>query len=621
MSTLEISHAGQTWRFTDQAVVVGRDASCDVVIGSPLVSRHHLRLEPTGPDWLLVDSSTGGTWEGSVRLTRTEVGAGKTVRLGTGTDAPLLRISASGAPQRPGGALVPGHAAHEATEVAGSELAVECSGRTHRLRPGQDYRFGRADDNDIVSANPTVSRHHGVFRYAADGWVFEDLGSARGSHLDGRADTRFRLGGINVLMLGDRDAGERVVTSGSGERQRTPGGRLRAATGRRRGLVAAIAAVLVLALVGGGGWLLLSNRTSSPDLERLARGTVHVITSTGSGSGTILDAQQGLILTNAHVAAPQASGLAVRYESLDSELGKEPTTIQIAVSEGMDRDALPRFRAEVAAADGYLDLAVLRIVRTEDNGNLAQALAGLTQIETGRSADVKTGQQIWAVGYPGAAQTNSPTYTQGIVSGVRNDPRLGGVLLLNSDVNINSGNSGGLATDAAGRIIGVPTRVDRLQTGPGLSGLVPIDLAKPLLDAARSGTAYTSPWSVPAPQAEVSEVTISLPVANEPVVGSCAGGRRLGPGADAMSVLVNYTGLPADAKHQDLLVRVIDIANSTAIGQQLSANSYPLRLPESGCVAVTLPLRTPLRAGVRYGLQVGLGGTHKTVSTATFTLS
>lgn len=54
-----------------QALVVGRDASCDIVIDTPNVSRYHCRLERR-PDGILVSDmgSTNGTWTGGERLTR-----------------------------------------------------------------------------------------------------------------------------------------------------------------------------------------------------------------------------------------------------------------------------------------------------------------------------------------------------------------------------------------------------------------------------------------------------------------------------------------------------------------------------------------------------------------------
>src|SRR5204863_351351 len=85
--------------------------------------------------------------------------------------------------------------------------------------------------------------------------------------------------------------------------------------------------------------------------------------------------------------------------------------VMLAVSDGRDRPARARYRAEVVAADGYLDLAVLRI-STDDRGNaLAEgALRDLVDVELARSADVRSADPVWVVGFPGLAQSDAATY-------------------------------------------------------------------------------------------------------------------------------------------------------------------------------------------------------------------
>jgi DNA-binding CsgD family transcriptional regulator len=71
---------------------------------------------------------------------------------------------------------------------------------------GMLLRLGRAADNDVVlSGEPTVSRHHAELVGDDDGWSVRDLGSHNGTHVNGTrlADgaTR-RVGPTDVIGLG-----------------------------------------------------------------------------------------------------------------------------------------------------------------------------------------------------------------------------------------------------------------------------------------------------------------------------------------------------------------------------------------------------------------------------------
>src|SRR5690606_26096561 len=84
-------------------------------------------------------------------------------------------------------------------------------------------------------------------------------------------------------------------------------------------------------------------------------------------------------------------------------------------------------------------------------------LDGLTAVALGRSADVSTGDQINIFGYPDVADSAAATLTRGSVSGAVRDERIGeNRSSFNIDADIRAGNSGGLAADDDGRIIGVP---------------------------------------------------------------------------------------------------------------------------------------------------------------------
>ena len=68
---------------TSAGVVVGKDPTCDAAIDDPFVSTRHLRIEPQGARWALVDlGSTNGTFISGARVTRAELPLGVPVQLG-----------------------------------------------------------------------------------------------------------------------------------------------------------------------------------------------------------------------------------------------------------------------------------------------------------------------------------------------------------------------------------------------------------------------------------------------------------------------------------------------------------------------------------------------------------
>lgn len=241
----------------------------------------------------------------------------------------------------------------------------------------------------------------------------------------------------------------------------------------------------------------------------LAHAVVQVLMFTseglvGTGSGTIID-PSGLILTNAHVATPS-----------DLQL----TELQVALTGKSDHPAVPTYDAEVAAADTVLDLAVIRVTATLDGSPLPEAFPF---VKVGDSDLLDIGDDISIFGYPGIGG-NTITFTSGQVSGFTGEAVLGDRAWIKTDATIAGGNSGGLAANVAGEIIGVPTRsgttseivdcrvivdtnrdgvIDDRDTcvplGGFINGLRPIAFAASLISASRSGVAYVPIGGLPEP--------------------------------------------------------------------------------------------------------------------------
>jgi serine protease Do len=258
---------------------------------------------------------------------------------------------------------------------------------------------------------------------------------------------------------------------------------------------------------------------SSEDRGNLVNATVQVLmqfkkdgefVSLNWGSGTIISAD-GMIVTNAHVASPASQG----------DPDNEPDRLVIALFESEDKPPVPSYIATLEAVDGYLDLAVLQINATVDGSSVDTADLHLPFVEMGNPTEIHIGDHLNIIGFP-AIGGETITYTDGNVSGFASEDQIGERAWIKTDATISGGNSGGLAADDDGKIVGVPTSLG--QSGSGMdcrpqqdtndngqlddgdfcvpisnfiADVRPINFAKPLIDAAQSGKIYASPYRLP----------------------------------------------------------------------------------------------------------------------------
>ncbi len=202
-----------------------------------------------------------------------------------------------------------------------------------------------------------------------------------------------------------------------------------------------------------------------------------------SGSGTILDGDRGLILTNFHVIGEPETG----------ELFNGDGTAIIGVM-APDLRGAPVLRYVARLVDGSPedDLAVLRIQSLFDDPNAAlPANLGLIAIERGDSDDLLPGDALAVIGYPGLGGS-TVTFTEGVVSGFL-DENLDGVYeWIKTDAEVNPGNSGGLAIDHDGRFIGVPSAgYSRADVAGKISLIRPGAVALPIFDGIALGDRIT----------------------------------------------------------------------------------------------------------------------------------
>ena len=155
----------------------------------------------------------------------------------------------------------------------------------------------------------------------------------------------------------------------------------------------------------------------------------------GVGSGFIIS-DDGFVLTNAHVVE-----------------GADEVTVTLN-----DRR---EFKAKVLGADRRSDVALLKLAAT-----------GLPYLRTGDSSKIRVGEWVVAIGSPFNLDN---TVTAGIISAKSRDT--GEYLpLIQSDVAVNPGNSGGPLINMRGEVIGINSQIATLSGAyNGISFAVPID--------------------------------------------------------------------------------------------------------------------------------------------------
>lgn len=168
----------------------------------------------------------------------------------------------------------------------------------------------------------------------------------------------------------------------------------------------------------------------------------------GSGSGVIIDAARGEILSNNHVV-------------------EKGTAFKVQLYDGRVVDA------EVVGRDPQTDIALLRVKAT-----------GLRAIEVGDSGRIEVGDLAFAIGYPfGFDQT----LTMGVISGLGRTGIGDGLQdFIQTDAAVNSGNSGGALIDSKGRLIGINTAIwSKSGDNAGIAFAVPINMAMAVADQLR----------------------------------------------------------------------------------------------------------------------------------------
>jgi len=164
------------------------------------------------------------------------------------------------------------------------------------------------------------------------------------------------------------------------------------------------------------------------------------------GSGVIVDAKRGLVLTNNHVIA-------------------NADQVTVTLRDGR------QLEAKIIGSDPETDVAVVQI-----------PAENLTQVNPADSDHLRVGDFVVAIGNPfGLGQT----VTSGIVSALgRSGLGIEGYEdFIQTDASINPGNSGGALVNLRGELVGINTAIFSQSGGNiGIGFAIPINLARHIMD-------------------------------------------------------------------------------------------------------------------------------------------
>ena len=252
--------------------------------------------------------------------------------------------------------------------------------------------------------------------------------------------------------------------------------------------------------------------------------------SNSLGSGVIIDAKKGYIITNSHVISKSDEIKVVLYDKRE-------------------------FEATIIGEDPLSDIAVIQI----DSDNL-------TDLMMGDSDKLEVGQWVIAIGSPFGLHLNH-TVTAGIVSAIgRSDvmSKMNYENFIQHDAAINPGNSGGALLDLDGNLIGINTAIaTRSGQNAGVGFAVPINQAKKVAtDLIETGTVKRG-WLGITIQDITDDMKSYWKLKNK-------------KGALVSQILENSPAEKSGLKAEDIIIKVNndEIENSTDLRNTISEN-YP----------------------------------------------
>ena len=261
--------------------------------------------------------------------------------------------------------------------------------------------------------------------------------------------------------------------------------------GRRTSRRLALAALAVVTIAGGtvGGALAGRSTTQKPTPSAAEAGAFNTTSVSSSSpdkkdvSALISSALPGVVSISVELNGTPAAGTGFVISgdgqiATNAHVVADATNIEVKFADGSTASA------KVLGVDRTDDLAVIKVDKT-----------GLTALPLGKSADLKIGEPVVAIGNA-LDLTGGPTATEGIVSALDRtiDTNDGEHLthLLQTDAAINPGNSGGPLLTLDGEVVSINSAGS--QDAQNIGFAIAIDTARPIVEQLQQGKTVTKAY-------------------------------------------------------------------------------------------------------------------------------
>lgn len=325
---------------------------------------------------------------------------------------------------------------------------------------------------------------------------------------------------------------------------------------RVRGVAACSLAMAITMWGPAGAWA--EDPSPKEVYEKSKPATVNVVGKYGAGTGFIYDADEGLIVTNAHVIAEEPA-LKVIID------GRPPTPVR------------------VLGSDPCEDLAVLKITSPQED---------LKELKFGKSDDVETADTVITLGYPqSVAETTvqDVNFTSGAVQAAKvtaaplpSLPRY--PALIQHSATVNPGNSGGPLLNAKGEVVGINTLGSGGGVVEGQYYAISSDHAKPKLEGLAAGDNKNDPGWVLKDLDDPELPTLMETMVDPPQLKEFEAFQKLGvEGVYAWTVLPDTPAAKANINEGDVInvmkgspvisvAEVCDVLQSSAAQEKLNVD-------------------------------------------------
>nr|WP_196107292.1 MULTISPECIES: DegQ family serine endoprotease [unclassified Ochrobactrum] len=232
------------------------------------------------------------------------------------------------------------------------------------------------------------------------------------------------------------------------------------------------------------------------------------------GSGFVIDAEKGFIVTNNHVIA-------------------DADEIEVNFNDGS------KLKAELVGKDIKTDLAILKVDPSKHK---------LKAVQFGNSEKARIGDWVLAIGNPFGL---GGTVTAGIISARKRDINSGPYDdFIQTDAAINRGNSGGPLFDMEGKVIGINTAIISPSGGSiGIGFAIPAEMAVGVIDQLKEFGEVRRGWLGVRIQPVTDDIAQSLGL--KEAKGALVAGLIENSGVDnkaieAGDVVIRYEGKPVN---------------------------------------------------------------------------